>query len=140
VKSVDQNGATITGYYNVLRTGTGARISTGYTTKTYTNVVAGTNYQIELDSFGSCTFQHWQDTGSTTNPRSFAQANGPMTFVGIYNCTSGGSVGQPGSIGGLLVAMMSEFAMPVGLLALTIGSLAVVRTKTLNMTQRSTHT
>jgi hypothetical protein len=127
---VNQNGATITGYYATLSSSTGKRISTGYTTKTFTDVTAGTNYEIALDSYASCTFEHWQDTGSTTNPRTFTQANGPMTLVGVYDCTSSSaSVAQPVSIGLVMSAMTSEFGIPVGFLVLAMGAFAAARTK-----------
>jgi hypothetical protein len=137
---VNQNGATITGYYNVLRTSTGSRISTGYTTKTYTNVVANTNYEMELDSYASCTFSHWQSTGSpTANPLPFTQPNGPLTLIGVFNCTSGAAVGggAPASMLALVFGLLSQFAMPLGLLAAALGSFAVVHIKTIRVAQRN---
>jgi hypothetical protein len=140
VESVNQNGATITGYYAILSSSAGKHISTGYTTKAFTDVTAGTNYEITLDSYASCTFEHWQDTGSTTNPRTFTQANGPMTLVGVYDCTSSSaSVAQPVSIGLVMSAVMSEFGMPIGFLVLAVGAFAAART-TVRIVQHNVET
>ena len=100
----------------------------------YTDVTANTNYEMELDSYASCTFSHWQSSGSpTTDPLPFTQPNGPLTLVGVYNCTSGGAVGggAPASMLALVFALLSQFAMPLGLLAAALGSFAVVRIKTI---------
>jgi hypothetical protein len=136
---VNQNGATITGYYATLRTSAGKQIKTGYTQVTFTDVTAGTNYEMELDSYASCTFSHWQSGGSTTDPLPFTQPNGPLTMVGVYNCTSGGAVGggSPASMLALVFALLSQFAMPLGLLAAALGSFAVVHIKTIRVAQRN---
>ena len=139
MESVDQNNNPITGYDTILRTNTGSKIASGFTTKTFTTgLTAGTNYQIVLDSYGACTFNHWQDTGSTANPRTFTAVKGPLTFVGVYTCTSSGSVGQPASLGLVMSAIMSEFGIPMALLAAALGSLAIVRTASLRIANRST--
>lgn len=91
VESINQNGQVITGYYTVLRTHTGTKIASGYTTKTFTSgTTAGTQYEIELDSYGSCTFTNWQGT-SNSGDLSFTATSGPQTFVGVYNCTNAGA-------------------------------------------------
>jgi hypothetical protein len=51
----------------------------------FTGLTTGTAYSVTLESYGSCTFEHWQDTGSATDPRTFT-ANGALTLVGVYNC------------------------------------------------------
>jgi hypothetical protein len=137
---VNQNGATITGYYTTLRTSAGRQITTGYTQVTFTDVTANTNYEMELDSYASCTFSHWQSSGSpTTDPLPFTQPNGPLTLVGVYNCTSGGAVGggAPASMLAIVFALLSQFAMPLGLLAAALGSFAVVHIKTVRVAQRN---
>jgi hypothetical protein len=125
---VNQNGATITGYYATLRTSAGKQITTGYTTVTFTDVTANTNYEIELDGYASCTFNHWQGTGSTTDPLPFTQPNGPLTVVGVFNCTLGGSVGEAPSIGMLLSAIVSQFDTSMALIAAALAALAITRT------------
>jgi hypothetical protein len=90
-------------------------------------VTAGTTYEIQLDSYGSCTFENWQDTGSAVYPRTFTQADGPMTFVGVYDCTSSGSVAQNPSTGIMMLAIMSQIGIPIGFVVVAMGSLAIVR-------------
>ena len=60
--------------------------STGYTTKTFTAITAGTAYSVELGNYGSCTFSHWQD-GSTSIIRAFTATASPETFTAVYTCT-----------------------------------------------------
>jgi hypothetical protein len=87
VESVNQNGAPITGYWTVLRTSSGSKIASGYTTKTFTSgMTVGSNYEIELDGYGSCTFSHWQGT-SNSGDLTFTAAGGSQTFVGVFDCT-----------------------------------------------------
>jgi hypothetical protein len=112
---VNQNGATITGYYAELLTSAGSKISTGYTTNTFTDVIAGTNYEIELDGYSTCAFENWQGT-TNSGDMSFTQANGPMTFVGVFDCTSSGAVGLPFPFG-LVLSAVSQLGIPVGFLA-----------------------
>jgi hypothetical protein len=131
IESVNQNGQIITGYLTILRTSSGFPISIGYTTNTFTLVAAGLTYQVEVDGhFGACTFSHWQDTGSKTDLRTFTQASGPMTLVGVFNCTGiSASTGQPVSLGLAISALLSEFAMPIGLLSVAAGGLFTAHTK-----------
>ena len=125
---MNQDGASIPGYYAVLFTASGSQLATGFTTNTFTSVTAGTGYEIQLDSYGSCTFENWQDTGSSVNPRTFTQTAGPMTFVGVYDCTSSGSVAQSPSIGMMMLAIMSQIGIPIGFVVVALGSLGIVRT------------
>jgi hypothetical protein len=100
VQSVNQYGNSITGYYTLLRTGSATKIGTGYTPMSFTGLTSGAAYSVQLESYGSCTFSHWQDTASTTDPRTFV-ANGALTLVGVYNCT-GASPNAAPRIGGLV--------------------------------------
>jgi hypothetical protein len=137
VESVNQNGQSISGYYTVIRTGTGSEIATGYTAMTFTGLSAGTEYEIELDSYASCTFSHWQDTGSGVDPRTFAAVNGPQTFVGVYNCTSSGALGSFAFLGMAISSISSELSISLAILVVAIGSFAIVRTKTLRIAARN---
>jgi hypothetical protein len=87
IQSVNQNGQAITGYWTVLYNSNGKQLSTGYTTKTFTAITVGTAYSVGLSSYSSCTFNHWQDSGSTSLTRAFTATAGPETFVGVYACT-----------------------------------------------------
>jgi hypothetical protein len=123
---VNQNGATITGYYTALRTSTGTKISTGYTTKTFTSgMTAGTKYEIELDSYGSCTFTNWQGT-TDSGDLTFTAASGPQTLVGVYDCTSAGSLG-PASPGMIFAGIMGEVGIPVGFIIGALGLFSIGR-------------
>lgn len=85
VDSVDQNNNPITGYYVGLYDSNHNLITSSYTPHTFSDTV-GTNYYVEPDSYGTCTFNHWQDTGSTIRDRSFT-AQSSQTFVAVYQCT-----------------------------------------------------
>jgi hypothetical protein len=86
VNTENQNGQTITGYYVGLYNSGGTLVNNGYSPVTFSNLSIGTAYSVEPDNYGSCTFNHWQDTGSTTRDRSFTAANS-QTFVAVYDCT-----------------------------------------------------
>ena len=129
VESVNQNGGAITGYETTLSSSSGSLISTGFTSETFTDVTAGTSYEIALDSYGSCTFENWQDTGSSVDSRTVT-ASGAQTFVGVYDCTSSGSVGQPLFAALLMTAIAGQAGMPLGFLLAALGLYAIVRRTT----------
>jgi hypothetical protein len=120
VESVDQNGNAISGYFALLYSASGKQLSFGYTPKTFTGLVQGATYGVFVSGFGSCTFSHWQDTGTGADPRTFV-ANGAMTLVGVYNCAS--SAAAPKAAGGVPVSV----GAPLSLLTI-IGALAVSST------------
>jgi hypothetical protein len=131
VESVDQNGQSITGYWNVLRVPGGGQVGTGYTPRTYTGLTPGVTYTIELDSYAQCQFSHWQDTENTTSLRTFTQTSGSMTFIGVFNCTgsSAGAMGQSVPLGLAVSTLLSEFAIPIGMLSVAFGGLFTAHTK-----------
>lgn len=90
VQSVDQNNNQITGYYTVLYSG-GSAINSGFTPVTFTDIFPGAEYSVGPEDYGSCSFNYWQDTGNTTQDRSF-YAYGSQTFTAVYNCNSAASV------------------------------------------------
>jgi hypothetical protein len=127
VDSVNQNGQAITGYWNVLRLSGGGQVGGGYTPRTYAGLTPRTyagltpsaTYTIELDSYGSCQFSHWQDSGSTTDPRSFV-ATGALTLVGVYDCTGAAAApaASPHTNGGGSSHPGAQVLAPVSLLLL----------------------
>jgi hypothetical protein len=123
---VNQNGAAITGYLTTLSSTSGSLISTGYTPETFTDVTAGTSYQIALESYGSCTFEDWQGTGSSG--ATTVTASGAQTLVGVYDCTSSGSVGQPVFAALMMTAVAGQVGIPIGFLLAALGLCAIVRT------------
>src|ERR1700733_8420032 len=88
VMSVDQNGNQINGYYTVLYNSSGNEMSSGFTPFVLNGMSYGQTYEVQVDNYGSCTFSHWQDTGSSANPRkfSFTQTASGLTFEAVYNC------------------------------------------------------
>jgi hypothetical protein len=84
VTSQNSAGATITGFWTVLYDHTGAVSASGYTPITY-SLSDGQAYSVEADSYGSCTFSHWQDNGSTADPRSISISSN-TNLVAIYDC------------------------------------------------------
>jgi hypothetical protein len=121
IKSVDQNGNTLTGYWTVLYGAHGRQLSTGYTPTTFGGLTSGAVYSVELDSYANCQFSHWQDNGNATDTRSFT-AKGAQTFVGVYTCSvatatttaldSGGAPLAPGDsvLSGILLVSLAVAA------------------------------
>src|SRR3989449_458431 len=67
VKTQDKNGNTITGFYVSLSQG-GTVVASGFSPVNFT-VNNGAQYSLAVSDFGNYTFDHWSDTGTTTNPR-----------------------------------------------------------------------
>lgn len=106
VQSVDQNNSPIYGYYTLLCTqGTSqyqngsnscetgvSRLSSGYTTVTFTNgLMTGQSYGVEAYD-GSCTFSYWTSPSypGFTSPNRFMlvdATNPPSVFTAVYNCS-----------------------------------------------------
>jgi len=86
VQSADQNGNPITGYYITLYDQNYKVLQTGYTTVTFSPLIAGMTYIVEADGYASCSFNHWQDTGSTNYQRTFVATNSPQTLTAVYSC------------------------------------------------------
>jgi hypothetical protein len=84
VTSENSAGTTITGYYTTLSL-SGAVSASGYTPVTYT-LTDGQTYTVQADSYGSCTFAHWQ-SGVTTNPVSITITSN-TSLVAVYDCTT----------------------------------------------------
>ena len=101
VNSVDQNGNPISGYYTVLYDSGGNMLATGFTTKTFTQTIAGQTYGIRAESYGSCAFSSWSN-GVTADPMTFTASGGAQSFTAAYNC-SGGSSGSGNSSTGITV-------------------------------------
>jgi hypothetical protein len=87
----DLTGATITGYYSALRSSAGNVVATGYSPTTYT-LTDGSTYTIEVDGYGSCNFDHWADTGSTSYLRTISISSNTQ-LTAVYNCGSSGGGG-----------------------------------------------
>lgn len=84
VSSVNQNGASIFGYYVLLSNSEGTGLNQGYTTQTFPTL-PGTAYTIAADGYNNCNFSQWSD-GVTTNPRSFTATSGSLQFTAVLDC------------------------------------------------------
>jgi hypothetical protein len=86
VSAVDQNGNALPGYYAALYQN-GNQVGTGFTSATF-QPTAGATYVVQVGNYGSCTFSHWQDTGSTTDQRTFTAQSSALTFTAVYACAN----------------------------------------------------
>lgn len=93
VTSENLNGVSISGYYTVLSLG-GSPVSTGFTPVAF-GLADGQSYLVQVDNYGSCSFDHWSDTGSTVASRSIS-INSDTQITAVYNC--GGSVGGASNV------------------------------------------
>jgi len=81
---VDQNGNALSGYFATFFLN-GDQVGAGFTPSTYQSI-SGVTYSVQVGNFGDCSFNHWQDTSSTTDLRWFtAQATG-LTLTAVYSC------------------------------------------------------
>jgi hypothetical protein len=84
VNTEGPSGNAITGYYTVLDQN-GEPIATGFSPAAF-NVSSGQAYAVEVQDYGSCTFDHWTDTGSTDRQRAFTASSGAQTLTAVYDC------------------------------------------------------
>ncbi len=87
VTSENLDGSSLTGYYTVLYQGS-SLASSGFTPATFA-LGDGQSYTVQVDNYGSCSFDHWADTGST-NPSRPISIEGNTQITAVYNCGSGG--------------------------------------------------
>jgi hypothetical protein len=106
VLTLDQNGNAITGYYVRLLGHSGNEINDAYSPATF-QLTDGQTYSIETSNYLSCTFNHWQDTGSTNGTRTFIASNDMQKFTAVYACTTTG-IGGSAALG----PMRSTFNAP----------------------------
>ena len=90
VSSQNTAGTTINGYYTVLSDQNGNPSATGFTPATFA-LNNGQGYMVTVDNYGSCSFSHWADTGSTDAQRSVTITSN-IQLTAIYNCS--GSTGS----------------------------------------------
>lgn len=91
MSTVDLTGNTIVGYYTVLYQG-GTIVDTQFTPASFTANI-GQTYTVLVDDYGSCSFDHWQDTGSAVRQRDVTPDSiGGVSFVAVYNCATKSTV------------------------------------------------
>ena len=86
VSAVDQNGNTLAGYYTTLYQ-SGNQVEAGFTPATFQST-AGLSYSVLVGNYGSCSFNHWQDTGSTTDQRTITAQGSELAFTAVYACAN----------------------------------------------------
>src|SRR5207245_5795251 len=79
------SGATLTGYNTVLSQN-GVTVASGFTPATFT-LNNGQSYSLVVNGFGSCSFDHWLDNGSTGNPRAVSVTS-DTTLTAVMNCVT----------------------------------------------------
>jgi hypothetical protein len=84
VGSQNTSGQTITGYTIVLYGSSKNELGSGFTPTSFT-LNRGQSYSVQADSYGACTFNHWADNGSTSNPRTIS-IMGNTQLTAVYNC------------------------------------------------------
>ncbi len=86
VLSENATGDTITGYYTALSSSSGSLITDSFTPASFT-LTNGVGYEIQADSYGVCTFSHWEGgglSGSTTDPAPISITS-PTTIEAVYS-------------------------------------------------------
>jgi hypothetical protein len=81
------NGNQLTGYYAALSMN-GVVMSSGYTPTNFT-LIDGSNYALQVDGYGSCTFSHWAGSGSTADPTPIT-ISADTTMTAVLNCGTAG--------------------------------------------------
>jgi len=84
INDVDMNGNAVTGLAVELQDTNGNTLVTNDSPATF-SVNAGQTYNVEADSFGSCTFDHWSDTGATSDIRSVSISS-DTSLTAVLNC------------------------------------------------------
>jgi Peptidase A4 family len=85
VSSEDTAGTVIVGYYTGLYDASGDGIGSGFTPAAYPDLTDGQTYTIEADGYGSCNFDYWLGSQSTSNPLSIL-VTGDTQVTAVYDC------------------------------------------------------
>jgi chitobiase/beta-hexosaminidase-like protein/Big-like domain-containing protein len=112
VRTQNAQGGTITGYWTVLQQN-GQTVATGFSPATFT-LNSGQQYDITVSDYGSATFHHWLDTGSTVRTRTIS-ISVDTTITAVY-CISGSPCGSPPAIS------LNPTSGPVGTVVTVTGS------------------
>jgi Peptidase A4 family len=85
VGSEDTSGTAIAGYYTGLYDSNGDGIGSGFTPAAYPGLTDGQTYTIEADGYGSCNFDYWLGSQSTSNPLPVL-ITGDTQITAVYEC------------------------------------------------------
>lgn len=86
VNSVNQDGATITGYNIAVYSSSGSGLKSGFTPTSFA-LNGGQYYSVQADSFGACKFNHWTQTSTTTNLKTISMT-GNTQLTAVYDCAA----------------------------------------------------
>jgi hypothetical protein len=84
VNDVDMNGNALAGFAVELQDTNGNTLVTNDSPATF-SLNAGQTYDVQADSFGACTFDHWTDAGATGDTRSVS-IQSDTTLTAVLNC------------------------------------------------------
>jgi DNA-binding beta-propeller fold protein YncE len=89
VDTVDTTGQALSGYYTVLYQGSdggggGGAVASGFSPASFALDI-GQQYTVQVDDYGSCQFDHWADTGSTSALRTISVTSDTQ-LTAVYNC------------------------------------------------------
>jgi hypothetical protein len=85
VGSEDASGTAIAGYYTGLYDSNGDGIGSGFTPAAYPGLTDGQTYTIEADGYGSCNFDYWLGSQSTSNTLPIL-ITGDTQITAVYEC------------------------------------------------------
>jgi hypothetical protein len=90
VSTVDLAGNPIAGYYTVLYDQSGTTMVDAQFSPASFNATIGQTYTVLVDDYGRCSFDYWQDTGSTVRQRDVtpntSSGGGGVSLVAVYDC------------------------------------------------------
>ena len=84
--TADQYGLPLAGYYTILYDQAGRIVATGYSPVDFT-VRSDQPYSIQVDDYGACSFQNWQDSANIDRQRLVSVA-GDVQFTAVYSCNN----------------------------------------------------
>jgi hypothetical protein len=84
VGTVNTSDQAISGFYTVVYQ-SGNLVASGFSPAGFT-LDNGQSYTVQVDDYGSCHFDHWADTGSTSASRAFS-IEGNTQVTAVYNCS-----------------------------------------------------
>ena len=85
VSSEDTSGTAIAGYYTGLYDSNGDGVGSGFTPAAYPGLTDGQTYTIEADGYGSCNFDYWLGSQSTSNILPVL-LTGDTQITAVYEC------------------------------------------------------
>jgi hypothetical protein len=88
VDTVNTSDQVTSGFYTVIYQ-SGNLVGSGFSPAAFT-LTNGQSYTVQVDDYGSCHFDHWADTGSTSASRAIS-IQGNTQITAVYNCSGASS-------------------------------------------------